>query len=196
MTRTRLRNAIVPVFLLVIAALILPTALQAESKKYKRTVERYTIPDVVLVNQDGKKVRLASLLNSDQPVVVDFIYGTCTTICPVLSAGYVNLQNKLGASSQKPRLISITIDPENDSPKVMKEYLNRYRAKPGWDFLSGSRADIDAVMKGFNAYIPDKMSHYPLNLIRVPKDGSWVRLYGLLSSREFVEEYQRVAGSR
>lgn len=194
---TRLRNAIVPVFLLVIAALILPTApLQAESKKYKRTVERYTIPDVVLVNQDGKKVRLASLLNSDQPVVVDFIYGTCTTICPVLSAGYVNLQNKLSASSQKPRLISITIDPENDSPKVMKEYLNRYRAKPGWDFLSGSRADIDAVMKGFNAYIPDKMSHYPLNLIRVPKDGSWVRLYGLLSSREFVEEYQRVAGSR
>jgi len=169
------------------------TTVQAESRKYKRTVERYSIPDVVLIDQNGKKVRLASLLNSEQPVVVDFIYGTCTTICPVLSAGYVNLQGKLGPASQNVRLLSITIDPENDSPKVLKEYLKRYRAKPGWDFLTGSRSDIDAVMKAFNAYIPDKMSHYPLNLIRSPKDGSWVRLFGIMSSREFLEEYQRVA---
>lgn len=183
--------------LILLMAVALPaTSVQAESKKYKRTVERYTIPNVVLINQNGKKVQLASLLNSDQPVVVDFIYGTCTTICPVLSAGFVNLQGKLGPASQNVRLVSITIDPENDSPKVLKEYLKRYRAKPGWDFLTGSRADIDAVMRGFNAYIPDKMSHYPLNLIRSPKDGSWVRIFGIMSSREFLEEYQSVAGMR
>ena len=172
------------------------TSARAESKKYKRNVEKYTVPDVVLINQDGKKVRLTSLLNSDQPVVVDFIYGTCTTICPVLSAGFLNLQGKLGAVNQSARLVSITIDPENDSPKVLKDYLKRYRAKPGWDFLTGSRADIDTVMKAFNAYIPDKMSHYPLNLVRSPKDGSWVRLFGILSSREFLEEYQIVAGKK
>jgi protein SCO1/2 len=176
--------------LLLTAMIVQATPVHAESKKYKRTVEKYAIPDVVLVNQDGKKVRLQSLLNGTTPVVVDFIYGTCTTICPVLSAGFVNLQGKLGSASQSIRLVSITIDPENDSPKVMKEYLKRFRAKPGWDFLTGSRADIDTVMKAFNAYIPDKMSHYPLNLIRVPKDGSWVRLFGLLSSREFIEEYK------
>ena len=181
--------------LVVVMAAALPAAsAQAESKKYKRTVERYTVPDVVLVNQDGKKVRLQALLQGDTPVVVDFIYGTCTTICPVLSAGFINLQGKLAAANQKVRLVSITIDPENDSPKVMKDYLKRYRAKPGWDFLTGSRADIDAVMRGFNAYIPDKMSHYPLNLIRSSKDGSWVRLFGIMSSREFMEEYQSVAG--
>ena len=128
--------------------------------------------------------------------VDDFIYGTCTTICPVLSAGFLNLQGKLGAVNQSARLVSITIDPENDSPKVLKDYLKRYRAKPGWDFLTGSRADIDTVMKAFNAYIPDKMSHYPLNLVRSPKDGSWVRLFGILSSREFLEEYQIVAGKK
>ncbi len=166
----------------------------AESKKYKRTVEKYTLPDVSLVNQDGKKVRLQTLIQGDTPVVVSFIYGTCTTICPVLSAGFVNLQNRLAATGQTVRLVSITIDPENDTPKVMKEYLKRYRAKPGWDFVTGSRSDIDAVMRGFNAYIPDKMSHYPLNLIRNPKDGSWVRLFGIMSSREFLEEYQGVAG--
>ncbi|MBW4057136.1 MAG: SCO family protein [Proteobacteria bacterium] len=166
----------------------------AESTNYKRSVENFTIPTVVLVNQDGKKVRLQSLLKGNTPVVVDFIYGTCTTICPVLSAGFVNLQNKLAATGHTVRLVSITIDPENDSPKVMKTYLNRFRAKPGWDFLTGSRADIDIVMRAFNAYIPDKMSHYPLNFIKNPKDGSWVRLFGLLSSREFLAEYQNVAG--
>lgn len=188
-------KAIITFLLLALVTAALPvTPVHAESKKYKRTIEKYNLPDEVLVNQDGKKVRIQSLLKGDTPVVVDFIYGTCTTICPVLSAGFVNLQNRLAATGQSVRLVSITIDPENDTPKVMKEYLKRYRAKPGWDFLTGSRADIDAVMKGFNAYIPDKMSHYPLNMIRSPKDGSWVRLFGILSSREFLEEYQGVVG--
>jgi len=178
---------------MLMATVLSATSAHAENKKYKRSVEKYTIPDIPLINQDGKKVRLTSLLNSDQPVVVNFIYGTCTTICPVLSAGFINLQNKLAVVGQKPRLVSITIDPENDSPLVMKEYLKRYRAKPGWDFLTGSRNDIDTVMKSFNAYIPDKMSHYPLNMIRSPKDGTWIRLFGIMSSRELLEEYQGVA---
>jgi protein SCO1/2 len=187
-------SAVVLSLLFLLLSLVVPVnSVHAESKKFRRSVERYNIPDVVLINQDGNKVRFASLLNSDQPVIVDFIYGTCTTICPVLSAGYINLQRKLDSTNQKAKLISITIDPENDSPKVLKEYLKRYRAKPGWDFLTGSRADIDAVMKGFNAYIPDKMSHYPLNLIRSPIDGSWVRLFGILSSSELMNEYLKVA---
>ncbi|MDD2582422.1 MAG: SCO family protein [Desulfuromonadaceae bacterium] len=193
----RLSTLITPLVLSILMAAVLPaTPVKAETVKYKRTLERYIIPDLALINQDGKRVRLRSILKSDTPVIVDFIYGTCTTICPVLSAGFTNLQSKLGATGQNVRLVSITIDPENDSPKVMKDYLKRFRARPGWDFLTGSRADIDVVMKAFNAYIPDKMSHYPLNMILVPRDGSWVRLLGIMSSREFLEEYQRVAGKR
>lgn len=178
--------------LLLFPLTFISTTANAAGTKYKRTVERYTMPDVTLINQDGKPVRLKSITESDKPVVVDFIYGTCTTICPVLSAGYANLQNKIGSGGNAPRLISITIDPEHDSPQVLKEYLKRYRAKPGWEFLTGTRQDIDRVMKAFNAYIPDKMSHYPLNLIRSPKDNTWVRLYGIMSSREFMEEYLSV----
>jgi protein SCO1/2 len=165
---------------------------EAVEQKYKRTVENYTIPDVVLVDQNGTKVRLKEMLQSNKPVIVDFIFGTCTTICPILSAGFVNLQNKLGADAQKVHLVSISIDPENDTSKVMKDYLKRYRAKPGWDFYTGSRKDIDSVMKAFDAYIPNKMSHYPLILIRPPADGKWVRIFGLLSSSEFVGECQKV----
>lgn len=162
----------------------------AESAPYKRSIERYQVPDVVLVDQNGKKVRLKTLLESGQPVIVDFIFGTCTTICPVLSAGYANLQRKLGPESSRVQLVSITIDPENDTPKVLKEYLQRYQAKPGWSFLTGSRKDIDRVMRAFDAYFRDKMDHKALTFIRRP-DGSWIRLYGLLSSSEFMQEYRK-----
>jgi protein SCO1/2 len=164
----------------------------AAENKYVRTIENYQAPDVTLVNQDGHKVHFKTYLQSGKPVIVDFIFGTCTTICPVLSAGFANLQRKLGADSQKVRLVSISIDPEHDTPKVMKEYLKRYRAKPGWDFLTGSRKDIDIVMRAFNAYIPDKMSHFPLDIIRAPGESNWIRIYGLMSGSEFLAECQKV----
>ena len=128
-------------------------------------------------------------------MVVDFIYGTCTTICPILSAGYSHLQRKLGTDSTSVRLVSITIDPENDSPAVLKEYLEKYQAKPGWDFLTGSRRDIERVMNSFDAFFRDKMDHKPLTFIRSPADGKWIRLYGLLSGIDFMNEYQK-AGSK
>lgn len=189
---TRICLAILSVLLMAFPLAV--PSVHAEELKYKRSIENYTMPDVTLINQNGTRVKFKQLVESNKPVIVDFIYGTCTTICPVLSAGYTSLQNKLGANVANVQLISISIDPENDTPKVMKEYLKRYRAKPGWDFFTGSRADIDAVMRAFDAYIPNKMYHYPLNLIRNPKDGKWVRIFGLTSTSEFVNEYKKVGG--
>jgi protein SCO1/2 len=158
---------------------------------YKRTLETYKIPEVVLLNQDGAKVNLKTVLESKDPVVLDFIFASCTTICPVLSAGFATLQQKLPATS-KVRMISISIDPENDTPPLMKAYLKRYRSRPGWSFYTGRREDIDRVMVAFNAYIPNKMSHYPLTLLRDPRTGQWVRIYGLMSSSEFLVECRKV----
>ena len=108
---------------LVAALAFLAFAPAGFASQYERSIEELTIPDVVLVNQNGDRVRFKSLLECDKPVVVDFIYATCTTICPVLSAGFSAMQKKLGPDSQDVQLVSITIDPENDTPKVMKEYL-------------------------------------------------------------------------
>lgn len=190
MKRTYTRALLI---LFVIAAVLtcIQATSHAETKAYQRTIENYAIPDVTLINQNGTKVNLRKLAESDKPVIVDFVFGTCTTICPVLSTGYINLQQKLGADTQKIHLISISIDPENDTPGVMKDYLKRYRAKPGWDFLTGSRKDIDAVMKAFNAYIPNKMNHYALTLIRTPQDGKWTRILGIMSSSELMSETRK-----
>jgi cytochrome oxidase Cu insertion factor (SCO1/SenC/PrrC family) len=81
--------------------------------KYSRSVQYYSIPSVSLLNQDGKKVNLRELVDSGKPVIFDFIYTTCTTICPVLSASFTNLRRELGEEAGKVQLISISIDPEN-----------------------------------------------------------------------------------
>jgi len=169
----------------------MPVVVVYAGSSYQRSEQRVAIPDVTLINQDGKRVKLLNVINSGKPAVVDFIYGTCTTICPVLSAGYANFQRKLGNDARAVQLISISIDPENDSPAVMKKYLKTYQAKPGWDFYSGSRSDIDRVMKAFDAYVPDKMSHYPIMFLRGAGREEWVRIYGLIGTADFIKEYER-----
>ena len=164
------------------------------AEKYQRTVENYQAPDVILTDQDGEHVKLATLINQDQPVLLDFIYATCTTICPILSAGYSNLQRKLGDQSEKIQLISISIDPEYDHPRVMKEYLERYQAREGWSYLTGTREDIDTVMHAFDGYVSNKMSHYPLTLIKMPGKEQWVRVYGLVGTRDLIKEIEQLYG--
>lgn len=157
---------------------------------YKRTLETYQVPDVTLVNQDGKRINLKALLDSEKPVLLDFIYGTCTTICPVLSIGFSHFQKKLGPAAGNVQLVSISIDPDNDTPEVMKEYLERYDAQPGWDFLTGNREDIIAVMRAFDAYVINKMNHYPLTILHAPGDDKWVRINELLATSDLMNEYQ------
>jgi len=179
--------------IIVAAFLVLnPAGSAATAKGYKRDVVKYITPDVVLTDQDGEDHSLPALLDSDRPVLLNFIYATCTTICPVLSAGFANFQRKLGDESNDVYLVSFTIDPEHDSPEVMKDYLERYRAKPGWDFLTGSRPDINGVMKAFDAYVSNKMNHYPLIFLKAPGAGSWVRLDGLMGTSELIEEYRQL----
>ena len=160
----------------------------------QRSVEDYQIPDVVLVDQNGDEVSFKELVNQDHPVLLDFIYTTCTTICPVLSAGYSHLQRKLGDHSETVQLISVSIDPEYDRPQLMKEYLERYQSRKGWTYLTGSRQDVDTVMHSFDAYVSNKMSHYPVTLIKAPGKDQWVRLYGLVGTKRLISEIEQLYG--
>jgi len=170
----RRKAFILMIFLFVTA--ILFHVKEAESgtrEKYTRTIENYVVPDVVLVNQDGKKIKLNAILNSKKVIMVDF-------------------QEKMGADPKDVQLVSISIDPEHDTPKKMKEYLKRYDAKPGWDFYTGQKNDILKVLKALNAYTPDKMSHLPLVLLYSSSNNQWVRIYGLLGTSDLLAEYRKV----
>jgi protein SCO1/2 len=182
--------------LLAVSALVLPHTEASASgrEKYKKTIENYVVPDVTLVNQDGAKVKLREVLSSKKVVMVDFIFTTCTTICPVLSAGFANFQRKIGPEMKDIHLVSISIDPEHDTPKRLKEYLKRYDAKAGWVFLTGSRKDITRVLEAFQAYTIEKMYHLPLAFLHSTRDNRWVRIYGLIGTSDLMAEYRGLLG--
>jgi len=160
--------------------------------KYSRSVQYYKMPNVVLLNQDGKKVNLKEIVDSGKPVIFDFIYTTCTTICPVLSATFANLRKELGENADKIQLISLSIDPEHDRPEQMKKYLSRYKAGKGWDFLTGSREDINRALKALDATVVDKMAHEPLYIMHAAPSDDWVRIKGLLSKGDLLRELKRL----
>ena len=107
-------------------------------------------PDFVLVNQDGARFDSAKLRG--KIVAIDFIYTTCTDVCPLFTANFADLQRALNKEhAGNVFFISITTDPEVDSPKVLKAYAQRYGAEfNNWAFLTGTEEQLKAVWKGLD----------------------------------------------
>ncbi len=166
----------------------------ATTGEYRRTVHRYELPDVRLVDQDGERVSLSQELDGPGPVMLNFIFTTCPTICPVLSATFAQAQDELGPELEQIRMISITIDPEQDTPDALKAYARRFKAGPQWRFLTGSLADIVRVQRAFDAYRGNKMSHQPLAFLRADPDAEWIRIEGFARAEDLVREYRALAG--
>ena len=160
-------------------------------KHYQRSVHSYTIPDVTLVDANAHSVRLRELLATDDPVMLNFIFTTCGTICPVMTKVFSDVPARMGAAAKDLRLISISIDPENDTPAQLKSYAKNYRANSRWSFLTGRLEDIKSVQTAFDSYRGDKMAHEPLTLMRHARNKSWVRINGFATPTELAREYRR-----
>jgi protein SCO1/2 len=157
-------------------------------------VASYDPPDVTLVDMTGTAVALRSVLNHAGPVLLQFIFTTCPTTCPVLSEVFAVAQDTLGPELHNVRMVSISIDPEHDTPARLQEYAQRFRAKQQWRFLTGKRAAIVAVQKAFEASWTNKMRHAPRTYMRAAFDAPWVRLDGFVSATDLVAEYYRLLG--
>ena len=161
-----------------------------DQKGYSISEVSYEVPDVMLTDQNGIKVSAAALLNAEDPMMVSFIFTTCNTICPVLSAIFTQAQKRYAEELDGVKLISISIDPEYDTPARLREYAQRYHAKEGWTFLTGDLEGIVDVLDSFDAYFGDKMNHIPLTLIHQPGSSTWLRLEGFPDASDLVEEYE------
>ena len=157
---------------------------------YTRTVVRYEPPDVPLVDMDGRKTSLSSVLKHDGPIMLQLIFTTCPTICPVMSSTFSAAQEKLAEDLVKVRMVSVSVDPEHDTPERLRDYARKFRARQQWLFLTGSLEDIVAIQKAFDAYRGNKMRHEPLTFMRAASGAPWVRLDGLMSSTQLVAEYR------
>lgn len=103
-------------------------------------------PNLPVVNQDGQALRFYDDLIKDKIVVVMFIYTSCTDICPLTTARMTQIEDKLGAVVGRDIfIVSMTVDPENDTPEKLKAYSKAFGTGPGWTFVTGKPEDIRAI---------------------------------------------------
>jgi protein SCO1/2 len=157
--------------------------------------------DQWLVDQDGRELKFVSDVVGDNIVVMDFVYTTCTTICPVLSALFTQVQGQLGeAVGDEVMLVSMSVDPIRDTPQRLKAYSAKHRAGDGWLWLTGEKADVEDVLTGLGAYTPSFEDHPSMVLIGDGRTGEWKRLFGFPNPDRIVQivndfREQRKAGS-
>jgi protein SCO1 len=131
-------------------------------------------PNVTLRTQDNQQVRFYDDVVKGKVVLINFMFTTCTELCPRATASLVGFQQALGDHAGRDVfMISISVDPEHDTPAVLKEYAERYRARAGWTFLTGKAADIELIQRGLGAYPTDGTAHTGMAIYGNETSGSW-----------------------
>ena len=152
----------------------------------------YTVPSVNLTRDDGKVVRLAEEMNDGRPVVLNFIFTTCSSVCPLLSQVMAQFEHRLGTDRDKVHLMSISIDPEEDTPARLRAYAHKFRAGPEWQHYTGTREASIAAQRAFDVYRGEKMEHTPVTLVRAAPGQPWLRIDGFVTPDQLYEQYQRL----
>ena len=165
---------------------------KTEVSEFTHIIANYDVPDVVMVRQDDKKLVFSKELDDGRPVIMNFVFVSCSAICPMLSHVFSKVQNKLDKDGQKVHLISISIDPESDTPATLTEYAKKFAAGSSWDFYTGSREASIALQKAFNVYRGDKMNHTSVILMRAKPGKPWLRVEGFLSPDALISEYRNM----
>lgn len=145
--------------------------------------------DLEVLDQNGKPYKFRSEVIRDRLVVINFIYTTCKTACPIQSVIFTHLQEALGGRMGKDVfLVSITIDPATDLPARMKAYAEKHNAGEGWLWITGKKGNVDRVVLGLGAYSSDIVEHPSLILVGDGRLGGWTRYYGFPKVEQLLQK--------
>ncbi len=157
---------------------------------------RYQVPEVQLLRADGVRVALPHELDDGRPVLLNFIFTSCSSICPLASQTFEAVQRRLGPRAASVHLVSISIDPEQDTPQRLRAYARKFHAGPGWQHYTGTLQASLATQRAFDAFRGDKMSHTPLTLLRAAPGEPWLRLEGFVTADELLQHVQALLAAR
>jgi protein SCO1/2 len=175
-----------------------PTRAKAEKppEPDPAAVSAIRIPDVTIQDQNGKSLNFYRDLVKGKVVAVNFVFTTCTAICPSLTATFRRLQQELAARKLEAQLISISVDPTVDTPERLRDFAAKFKAEPGWTFVTGNAADIDRLLQEFGVAVANKNDHTPMILIGNDETGYWTRAYGLSSPAALVKLMTQAANQK
>src|SRR4029079_8016867 len=177
--RTMIARAVVALLLLLAVS---GTSMPGPAQTGTPRDDQY-FPDVQLTTQDGTRVRFYDLIKG-KTVAIELIYTSCRFACPLETARLAQVQRLLGDRMGRDVFFySISIDPEHDTPAVLKAFAETFHAGPGWTFLTGRRADIERLARRLGLYSTpnpeDKDGHVPALLIGNESTGDWMRASAL-----------------
>ena len=194
------RRAILGAAALVLAGAALPLAAQGDHQHHghhrhpapeptaPRSLGAMSIPDTALRDQDGREVRFYSDLVEGRVVAMNFIFTTCTTICPPMGANFSKLQKLMGERVGNDfEMISVSVDPAVDTPARLKAWAAKFGRREGWTLVTGRKSEVDALLKALKVFTPDKNDHSPILLLGDDARGEWTRAYGLAPPAKVAE---------
>jgi protein SCO1/2 len=159
----------------------------AENTPAPAAMKSPVIPDVIVVDQNNHKLHFYRDLVQGKTVAINFIFTTCTTICPPLTANFAKIQKTMLEKGEHDlHLISVSVDPEGDTPKRLKSYAEMFHAQPGWTFVTGKRTDLEQIWKAFNIYLGSKQDHPPTMVIGNDSQHVWTYASGLTSAGKLI----------
>jgi protein SCO1 len=149
---------------------------RTDFQAYTAYMLREHFPNVPLINQDKKTVHFYDDLIKGKIVVIQFMFSHCEQLCPMVTPNLVKVQKEL--QKQAPgevSFVSITVDPEHDTPEALKAYSQKFRIQPGWQFLTGRRADIDRIRRELGVLDPEDQQFEHMNVLTIGNEpaGDW-----------------------
>ena len=169
-----------------------PSSASEGAKSAGSSAEKY-FTDVTLVNQDGEKMRLYSDLLQGKTVIINSFFATCQGSCLPITRNLEKVQEVLGDRLGKDaRIISISVDPTVDTPAELKAFGKKFHARPGWYFLTGSKENVEFVLKKIGQFVTDKQDHYNIIIVGNERTGLWKKAFGLAKSDELIKVVESV----
>jgi len=126
-------------------------------------------------------------------VVINAFFTTCHDSCPVMAERFAKIQSWLGDRlGKKVHLISMSVDPESDTPARLKEFAAKFNARPGWYLLSGKKENVDFVLHKLGQSVSDKNDHLNIFLIGNEPTGLWKKARGTAAADELIRILESV----
>lgn len=154
---------------------------------------RIEVPDAALVDQHGRAVNLRDLV-AGRRVAMNFIFTTCTTVCPPMGALFARFQRDLETRGDAADAVflSISIDPAHDTPERLGAWARRFGGSERWRLLTGEKPVVDQVLKDLGVFPAVKEEHAPLMLLGDERSGTWIRASALTPPAELARTFDEL----
>jgi protein SCO1/2 len=158
--------------------------------------QRY-FTDTVLMNQNGESVRFYSDLLKNRIVVINTFFTECVSVCPLLNRNMQAIQDWLGDRLNRDvLLLSISVDPATDTPPRIKEYAQRFHAKPGWVFLTGKKENVELVLQKLGLRVEARDDHSTIFIIGNDRTHLWKKAMGAAKSDQLIPIVESVVNDK